>query len=108
MLNNNVSKEDAREILPNATTTKLIVTYSTLALFETFEKRICFKAQRQIREMYIEMRRLCQEVQPEIFKKAGAHCTAHGYCKENSRQCLQLKGKVPTIEMLLELWQNKK
>ncbi|MBP0980203.1 MAG: FAD-dependent thymidylate synthase, partial [Oscillospiraceae bacterium] len=56
--------EDARFILPNACTTKMIVTMNTRSLNNFFRHRCCTRAQWEIRELADEMLRLVCEVAP--------------------------------------------
>lgn len=78
--------EDARYVLPNACSTKIIVTMNARSLKNFFEHRCCSRAQWEIRELADEMLKQVREVAPNLFSKAGASCT-HGKCKEGSKSC---------------------
>lgn len=78
--------EDARYVLPNATTTKIICTFDVRSLWNFFKHRLCNRAQWEIREMAEEMLKLCIEVAPALFKKCGPNCV-HGKCGEGSMSC---------------------
>ena len=78
--------EDARYVLPNATTTAMIVTMNARELMHFFRLRCCNRAQWEIREVADEMLRLCQEVAPTLFDGAGAPCVA-GKCPEGRMSC---------------------
>ena len=62
-------KEDARFVLPNAATTRMVVTMNARELMHFFELRCAPDAQWEIRQVAMEMRRLCAEVAPNIFKE---------------------------------------
>lgn len=78
--------EDARFVLPNACTTKIIMTMNTRSLHNFFAHRCCNRAQWEIRELAEEMYKLCAEVAPHLFKKAGPPC-ANGACPEGKMSC---------------------
>ena len=66
-----IKKEDARYILPNATTTNLVVTMNARELLHFIELRTSPRAQWEIRELAKEMLRQVKEVAPVIFGNVG-------------------------------------
>lgn len=62
-----IKKEDARYILPNATTTNIVVTMNARELLHFIELRSSPRAQWEIRELAQEMLRQLKEVAPVIF-----------------------------------------
>ena len=82
-----IPAEDARFILPNACHTQMIVTMNARELMHFFSLRCCKRAQWEIRAVADEMLRLCKEVAPEIFAKAGAGCV-RGHCPEGKMGCM--------------------
>lgn len=82
--------EDARFVLPNACTTKLIMTMNARSLLNFFEHRCCNRAQWEIRELAEKMLVLCVEKAPHIFKNAGPSCVAGG-CPEGNMTCGKAK-----------------
>ncbi|HPD88933.1 MAG TPA: FAD-dependent thymidylate synthase [Oscillospiraceae bacterium] len=78
--------EDARFVLPNACDTKMIVTMNARSLRNFFRLRCCNRAQWEIRAVADEMLRLCKEVAPTLFAKAGPPCVA-GPCPEGKMSC---------------------
>ena len=64
---NGVKKEDARYILPNATTTNMVVTMNARELLHFFTLRCDKRAQWEIRDLAKEMLRQVKEVAPVIF-----------------------------------------
>lgn len=81
-----IPAEDARFVLPNACETRMIVTMNARELLLFFSLRCCKRAQWEIRAVADEMLRLCKEVAPEIFAKAGPGCV-RGHCQEGKMGC---------------------
>ena len=84
------ANEDARFVLPNACDTRMIVTMNVRSLYNFFRLRCCSRAQWEIREVAIEMLRLCRKEAPSLFKKAGPACLS-GPCAEGAYTCGKLK-----------------
>ncbi len=78
--------EDARFVLPNACTTKIIMTMNVRSLRNFFHLRCCNRAQWEIRALATEMLRLCYEVAPHLFAKSGPSCVS-GPCPEGKMCC---------------------
>ena len=81
-----IPAEDARFVLPNACETRMIVTMNARELLHFFSLRCCKRAQWEIRAVANEMLRLCKEVAPTLFAKAGAGCV-RGRCPEGTMGC---------------------
>lgn len=62
-----IPKEDARYLLPNATTTNIVVTMNARELLHFIGLRMDKRAQWEIRELAKEMLRQVKEVAPVIF-----------------------------------------
>lgn len=62
-----IKKEDARYLLPNATTTNIVVTMNARELLHFIELRTSPRAQWEIRELAGEMLKQLKEVAPVIF-----------------------------------------
>lgn len=86
LIDNGIPAEDARFVLPNACETKIIVTMNIRTLLHFFEERCCNRAQWEIRHMAYAMLRICKDVAPNLFAKAGASCV-RGKCKEGKMSC---------------------
>ncbi len=89
--------EDARYVLPNACETKMIVTMNVRSLRHFFALRCCNRAQWEIRAVANEMLRLCYEVAPTLFSKAGPPCCS-GVCPEGKMSC----GKAQEMRQMIE------
>lgn len=81
-----MANEDARAVLPNACTTKMIVTMNARSLRNFFRHRCCNRAQREIRELADEMLRQVKEVAPTLFAHDGPPCL-YGACPEGKMSC---------------------
>ena len=78
--------EDARFILPNACSTKMIVTMNARSLNNFFRHRCCERAQWEIRALADEMLRLVLAVAPALFAHSGPPCVS-GTCPEGAMSC---------------------
>ncbi len=78
--------EDARFLLPNACTTKMILTMNTRSLLHFFRLRCCTRAQWEIRALADEMLKLACAAAPALFVSAGPACAA-GACSEGKMSC---------------------
>ena len=81
-----IPAEDARFVLPNAATTKLVMTMNARELHHFFALRCCRRAQWEIRLMAKEMLMLARKSAPLLFKDAGPGCL-RGACPEGSMTC---------------------
>lgn len=80
------ANEDARFILPNASTTKIVCTFNARSLQNFFAHRCCNRAQWEIREVAEQMLLQCLEVAPNLFKNCGPSCL-FGLCPEGNMCC---------------------
>lgn len=100
--------EDARFILPNACTTKMIVTMNARSLNNFFAHRCCNRAQWEIRELADEMLKLVYEVAPSLFVKSGPPCV-RGACPEGKMSCgqmIQMRDKYRRLKGAGKTWEN--
>lgn len=82
--------EDARFVLPNACTTKMICTMNARSLKNFFRLRCCRRAQWEIRELATGMLREVKCVAPHLFAKAGPACVSGG-CSEGKMTCGKIR-----------------
>lgn len=82
-----VPREDARYILPQGVSCKLMLTMNARELRHFFRVRCCNRAQWEIRALADEMLSLCKEVAPALFADAGCACMAGKPCPEGKRSC---------------------
>ncbi len=78
--------EKARCVLPNAALTKLLMTMNIRSLHNFFKLRICKRAQKEIRDLALEMLRLSRALAPSLFINAGAPCM-YGNCDQGKMTC---------------------
>ncbi len=88
-----IKKEDARFVLPNASTTRLVFTMNARELLHFFSLRLCVRAQWEIRRLAREMLRLVKPLAPHVFELAGPPCVTEGRCYEGENSC----GAAPTV-----------
>lgn len=81
-----IAIEDARFVLPNACSTKMVVTMNARSLHNFFAHRCCNRAQWEIREVAEKMLMLVREVAPALFAYAGPPCL-RGACPEGKMSC---------------------
>ena len=81
----NLKKEDARFILPNACKTNIMVTMNARSFVEASRKRLCSKAQWEIRELFSKMKETFKQRLPEVYDLCRPPC-AYGPCPEK-RSC---------------------
>ena len=74
ILKKEIPPEDARFVLPNATTTNITITMNARELLHFFELRCCMRAQWEIRDLACMMLEKVTEVAPIIFENAGPPC----------------------------------
>lgn len=79
MLALGIPPEDARFVLPNAATTKLVMTMNARELRHFFAQRCCAKAQWEIRELATLIRAEVSRKEPVLFADCGPDCAN---CKE--------------------------
>lgn len=78
--------EDARYVLPNACTTRIVMTANARSLANFFRLRCCERAQWEIRALAEEMYRLVYAVAPTLFGRCGPACV-DGPCTEGKMCC---------------------
>ena len=78
--------EDARYVFPNACESKIVFTMNARTLLHFFSLRACNRAQWEIRELALEMIKICKGIYPTLFKNAGPSCV-NGPCPEGKMTC---------------------
>lgn len=89
------AREDARFVLPNAAETQIVMTMNYRELGDFLGKRMCKRAQWEIRAMATEIFNIMSKQSPAIFGKEsiyrGPKCKNLGYCNEHKSCGLTLK-----------------
>lgn len=88
MVDDGVSAEDARYLLPNACETKIVVSMNARELRHFFGLRLCRRAQWEIRALALAMLQAVHPLAPGLFQGAGPGCVS-GKCPEGAYCCGQ-------------------
>ena len=86
MVHEDVKPEDARMLLPNACCTELYLTMNARALIEASSKRLCTRAQAEIREMFQKMKEQVSIYSPMIANWMVPQCEKnekYPFCPEH-------------------------
>ncbi len=91
-LNSGIKAEDARAILPNATTSSMVVSLNLRELIHLANLRLCTRAQLEIRQIVKKMCDLIIEKEPWLSEHLVSKCIRLGYCDEDN-SCGKVKPK---------------
>ncbi len=91
MVSMGVPPEDARYILPNAMKTNMMFSLNLRSLMTICQDRLCFKSQREIQELFIEMKEIITEKSPFLSKWLKPKCFWLRRCPEK-KTCGYYKG----------------
>lgn len=78
-----LKKEDARFILPNACKTNIMITMNGRSFVEASRKRLCKRAQWEIRELFGKMKETLKYEVPFVYDLCRPPC-AYGPCPEKN------------------------
>ena len=102
-----VPNEDARMVLPNACETVIEVKMNFRTLIHFMNERLCLRAQWEIRQMALEMKKAIEEQYPELAKYLVPKCEIHEgmpFCTEH-KSC----GRHLTLKQIYDkFWKLKK
>ena len=87
LVEGNVTKEDARFVLPNAAETSLLMTIDGRSLMHFFGLRLCNRAQWEVRALANEMLLKIRAREPYLFRDAGPYCVQLLKCPEGRFSC---------------------
>lgn len=82
MIEKGIPAEDARFVLPNASTSSLIVSLNLRELIHIANLRLCVNAQHEIRKLTKKMCELVVEKEPWLANYLVVKCEKHKYCDE--------------------------
>lgn len=105
LVDNGEEKEDARQVLPNATYTELYMTMNARELMQSSNIRLCSNAQDEIRQLFISMKNTVADVCPEVASKMVPQCEkieGFPFCTEN-KSC----GRHPKLKDVYRAIENK-
>lgn len=89
-----IPNEDARFILPQAVTTRLLLTANLRQLMHMYSINACFRAQWEIRELMGKIKQELKRISPRLARELKIKCSTVGYCNERN-MCKELKNKMP-------------
>ena len=93
-----VKPEDARNILPNATKTNIVMTINLRELMHVSNLRLCLRAQLPIRQLFKAIKDEVNAVEPKLAALLVPSCEAnHGICFEG-KPC----GRYPTVKEVMK------
>ena len=82
MCSKGIPNEDARMVLPNACFTSIMVSMNARSLVEQSSKRLCNRAQWEIRELYTKMVESIKDIYPHVWEQCFPNCTKKCGCLE--------------------------
>ena len=91
-LQSGIKREDARSILPNATTSSMVASLNLRELIHLANLRLCTRAQLEIRMVVKKMCALVEEREPWLAEHLVPKCERLGYCDEDN-SCGRMKKK---------------
>ena len=94
------ANECANFVLPRATESTLTIGFTPEALIHFMHKRLCNRAQPEIRNLAIMMRDAIEEINPDFSHELVPHCAYLLWCPESEKMTC---GKFPTKDEVLEL-----
>lgn len=77
-----VDKEDARFILPNATTSNIVFTMNLRELIHTSGLRLCFRSQWEIKMLFTYVKKEIKKISPFLADFLKPRCIKLGFCPE--------------------------
>lgn len=98
------ANEDANFVLPRATNTSFVIGFTPEALIQFMHKRLCTRAQDEIRNLAIEMKKCVAEINPSFSKELVPQCQYLLWCPENDKSCCAY----PTKKELQDKLYNRK
>ena len=88
-----VKPEDARQVLPNATKTNLVMSCNLNELMHICNLRLCTRAQKEIRELFQLIKEEVYKQDERVASLLVPTCEVHGFCTE-AKCC----GRKPSIK----------
>jgi thymidylate synthase (FAD) len=88
-----IDKEDARFILPNATTSNIVFTMNFRELIHTSGLRLCFRAQWEIKMLFTLVKKEIKNISPFLSDFLKPRCIRLGYCPEKESCGLRKRRK---------------
>ena len=90
-VNSGTPKEEARQVLPNASTVNIFITADARNLMYFFQQRRCSRNTAEMIQVADAMWKLCRDWFPELFSIVGPFCVMNGYCNQGGMQSAECK-----------------
>ena len=100
-----VPPEDARYVLPQAVTTRLVMTVNLRALIQIYRLDACLRSQWEMRQLVNAMKREVRRISPRLASELRIKCFAQGYCDE-AVMCHELNGRMPRRDALFRAYEQ--
>lgn len=97
------ANECANFVLPRATNSTLTIGFTPEALLQFMHKRLCSRAQPEIKKLAIMIKKAIKEVNPEFEKELVPHCVHLMWCPEGKKMTC---GAYPTKNEVEEILKN--
>lgn len=104
-VNEKRANECANFILPRATESTLTIGFTPEALIHFMHKRLCNRAQPEIKKLAIMMKQTIKEINPEFAEELIPHCHHLMWCPEGKKMSC---GAYPTRDEVKEIINNVK
>jgi thymidylate synthase (FAD) len=89
-----VPLEDARFLLPQGVSTRIVMTANLRQLIHMYSINACFRSQWEFRWLMQAIKREMRRVTPRLARELKIKCFASGYCDE-AHMCDELSGRMP-------------
>ena len=98
LIENGISKEHARLIMPNATPTKMVMSFNAHEMYHIFDMRLCLCAEDEILRVVDKMKYLVQNACPELFPEdlVGPTCLSQNRCFQDNKKCRRYQEIIKT------------
>lgn len=82
-----MKKEEARQILPNASAVNILITFNYRCLLNFFSLRLCYRNVQEMRIFANRLLRLLETNFPEFCTLVGPQCCQPGGCQQGPMRC---------------------
>lgn len=100
--------EDANFVLPRATNLTLTIGFTPEALIHFMHKRLCTRAQDEIRTVAIAMKKAVKEILPEFAEQLIPHCQHLLWCPEGKDMTCEAYPRKEDLIKVVEEYRKKK
>jgi len=87
LIDEGISKEEARQVLPNAAAVNLLWSANARSLVNFLRLRLCHRNVLEMQTFASKIYTRCLEHMPNLFTHAGPQCFMDGKCKQGKMTC---------------------